>query len=491
MAIAYKALLFFLLSVVLNPPLLAQVRPLPRNPIEPPPPTREQAEGPREPTRPAGPMENPAPNLPAPPSVRDRGVQPDRSLRIFTPPVIELASGSQRTPGRLASLSIKVSNLGNAKAVHLYALDFGCPIDVQPVLNGQQLFVHPFSGSQGNVRPRLTSDRNSTVRGAYDPELEIQVSIANRQGIPVDANGVAYFALSGVPGVTPFFRNEVTRQPDVVEMQTHQGPRGSAYDPYIRQLINVDANNATCIPSAIIALRDDAGEWYTFDSRGARLSLPGNFSRIGADRPMPMLVRGKAWFLAPARRVTVEDTSQLTRVFAANAKGQGAGSICSDTSRTPYGSFPVGVLERGRDLAFVIRSGPLGTRCRFEIPSAALPDGVGFVNAEFEVSAIGEHCRLDSLEGSSDMGGVFKLDRITRAVKEPAVITRPGRVGLSSAGWLNPYIFPDPGLTLRWQRTTAPMIAFLDCKSTLVNDHEVALIMRRATFTVPEGVRFP
>jgi hypothetical protein len=485
-------LLAGLLAFAVCAPLYGQVKPLPRNPLESPP-APAQPGTPREPGGTMTPRDNPAPNLPGPPTRLERGPQPNaHALRGVSLPVIEMVNSHEpRIPGEVTSLNIRVSNLGNARAMHLLVLDLGCSIDVHPGSRGHQLFMHGLSFRPIDNRPRLTSDRGSPVRGQYEYSGSQQLSITLRdlEGVPVARDGSVTFRLSGVVGVTPFFAQDIVEFPGLYN-GAYSGPAGFGHQIYLRQIQPVGAADSTCTPSAVVAMKDPAGRWFTYDDQGGRLELPGVFQRQTLDSRMPLVIKGRPWFMAAVRRVTIENTWQLGELLAPRITSLGTGSTCARQSVTPFGSFPVGLVERDRDLAFVIRSGPAGTRCQFDLPPRLLPQGVVLESTEFTVTHVGDQCRIEDEAAILYSRGALH-DPSDPVTELPRIISGQGKFGGSTLSWLNPFAKPEAGAAYRWGRWASPLVTVLDCRPTLVNDHEVAVSMRRATFLVAEGVRFP
>lgn len=219
---------------------------------------------------------------------------------------------------------------------------------------------------------------------------------------------------------------------------------------------------------------------------------PGGLTRFG--------VNAEAIPVIGFERTTVERTWGPLggRDFRLDAA---PGSVCQGTSSALGGAdHRVGKQEIDGDLAFVIRSGPAGTRCTWTTRPGPPPhligrtDGVRLAAIEVEVDGTAQCTvkdgavapgfnlgRLDFMRGitvdddagSQTVSGGGKEGLGDLAVDGITDVWGPGKSG-------GQFFVEDPPLTFT-----------LDCNATATNDHFVRVRVKRAIWRHPAGVRAP
>lgn len=253
------------------------------------------------------------------------------------------------------------------------------------------------------------------------------------------------------------------------------------------------------------------GDSFQIDQNGeGRISLPGWFTSAGAcavgvelslpGKPEPArLVAGPIHVQAP-QSYTLSGTGNLKATLGVRVSS--SLGICEGTSIGPT-NYQVGVVNNGSDLAFRIRSGPLGTECQFTSKAWLLPDGVRLVSVHWEavreipagqdqgkccvVSAFGNNCITMPPHSG------FNFTRGTAPVVTGEHSESPPYYSVTSA---ERQILEDGVIILdnqppRVVTLVKPMWGKLQCTNTLVNDHGVKLVLREMVLAGPPGLTFP
>lgn len=269
----------------------------------------------------------------------------------------------------------------------------------------------------------------------------------------------------------------------------------------------------------------------------------------------PVTTKANPYFLRTHRRITISNTNVLRDLLQPTVTPVTGVSLssCSGVSIGPMGNHSIGVQSRSGDLAFVIRSGPAGTVCKVETSPGRLPEGVRIVSAKFRIDKVGDKCRVPGGSASQaildfaltvnygfysvfSVGAYAMLTGDIPAFSETGPLTNdfelakhvlPARLigtqiirgrpaplpgppqsvityeNMSVHGFEDPYAVPStrlPGVRheTRIRSSSAlqydylePFVSYLGCGETLINDHEVALVLNSIIADVPEGVRFP
>ena len=230
--------------------------------------------------------------------------------------------------------------------------------------------------------------------------------------------------------------------------------------------------------------------------------------------------------LSTYKRVVVNDTARLSKLLAFETRSRVLGSVCSGTS-TGAGqpAREVGQYVEQGDIAFKIRSGPLGTSCDF-VTSAVNPglsNSIIPVRVTFSTKLDGNKCSsskftADDAGQASTFGGnrdAVILNRqlnLTQGNPSSGVVNIPRGTGdfngmlpailmegSKSVSWVaaidqrniskpvSASATRDPRGGLYWQ----PLAAYLTCEGTAVNDHGVSLRIDSMEFVVPKDSSFP
>lgn len=198
--------------------------------------------------------------------------------------------------------------------------------------------------------------------------------------------------------------------------------------------------------------------------------------------------------------VVVEDTWAAFD-GAALALTSGPGSVCQGVSSALGGAdHPVGKEKVDGDIAFVIRSGPVGTTCMWSARPTNPPllvgrkDGVHLASVEVEVEGT-EACRSPGAAvppgftlGRLDFMNGLVIDDDTKEKK----LAAPAHSGLGDVvieGVSN--VWGPSGRGGDFFVEDAPLTVGLDCNPTATNDHFVRVRVTRATWAVPPGLKAP
>lgn len=175
----------------------------------------------------------------------------------------------------------------------------------------------------------------------------------------------------------------------------------------------------------------------------------------------------------PREDIVVENTWDLREyidVHGGDILTSNSFGLCDGTLTGPAGTFDVGVLNDGGDIAFVTRSAPSGTTCDRQIGASRLRPGWG-ITLEFEEQSSGDAC-IVSRDGTPLDGRPTKY--AFNRMKE--------FIGWQTVGNVFGTLMPLPGGAYQWRTPTL----FTTCKPTISNDQEVRSIIRRAVITVPQ-----
>lgn len=448
-------------------------------------------------------------------------------------------------PAKSTTVAVEISGLGDSAAVHLLNFQTGCGFAANG--NGGNLVATDGRnvGFSTDRAARFSIDRASTIidtpnLNGGDPRkighLARNILSFDPVGIPV-RNGKAELSLYGrlgVEGTRPY----VEFNADQVVAANRDGRfPATGYATFLHNPFRIGPTQTDCHASGVILVKDRAGVWKMLDA-------DGGWVPVDASRAAVRTI-AKPFFLRPHRQVTIENTFALKEFFSAAVKPRNGLSVsaCEGTSVGPK-NYPVGVLNRGGDLAFVVRSGPVGTSCKIETQPAELPEGVQSVSLIFRVDKVGDKCGVPGqgtfqslydfallvhygfyMAGTSGayamMTGEYasssEFSPLTNDLSNAKQVMPARLIGrdyhssdpfpttylqMSVHGFENPYLFAKgmPGVRLETPvrqpsghstDVIEPMVAIIGCSNTLVNDHEVALVLERVIAQVPEGVRFP
>ena len=422
-------------------PAMAQVRPIP---------------APKPPLAPA-PSPSPVPKPTAPRLPPQTGAP--RTITINPRPQITIAPNPV-PDHRIAGLTVSLTGLGDAQAVHLFGFEPGCDFAQTPVSNNPM---------RRDITDSSRAGARSTVSYTTDASAG-RISAIQLPGLPV-VNGSAKLSIFGRVGgsirLSP--REETTGIPD------------EAPPTIARYTTNSLATGSprTCEPRAVLMVQGADGIWRNLRPDGS-LALA---QEVGAE-----VVKGVPWRTIGGARVTHTRTTNSRDALNPRFSFVRPGSVCSGVSRTPAGEFPVGILEVEGDLVFRIRSGPVGTHCRLELPGRSLEDGTR-LTLRFSASKVGDKCRIGAPAGFGLPGG-FVLDRADQFVLGPRRLTETGAVMLSWAGWIDPFVNGGGG---RLQHRTVMQEAHIDlyCEPTALNDHGIEIRFDEIEYMLPNGGRVP
>ena len=443
------------LALLLSGPVIAQVRPIPS----------------RTPGSPSSSVLTPS--VPARPSEPPRKALPAGPIQIAKLPRIALI-GAPPAVGRETTLRFLVSNLGDARAVHLFAFQPGCDFEQKGGISGLPLRLDIRTLGLGSTRAYSSSwDRR------FGDSRPIELP-----GIPV-ANGAAEVMLIGVTGASGgrFTPDEEVSGPSFASLMERD-----ALARYQRTI----TSDTQCEPKAYVMVQGADSQWRL-------LNRDGSFNDTFRTDGTAAMIIGQPFTPRPRRKVAISATGSLKSLLAPAIRANAPGSVCEGTSSALGGQdHAVGVIDKEGDIAFRIRSGPNGTRCIVAFPDAALPAGVTALNARFSVARTGDKCRLGNGGVPLDPGilaglipgASFALERSSQMLMRPQTIVE-GAVNPGSTGWLNPFAMPSEPARFNWSARIAPMLTGLFCEATATNDHGIELRLDSIEFLVPEGVAFP
>ncbi|WP_295530040.1 hypothetical protein [Novosphingobium sp. Chol11] len=444
-------------------PAMAQVRPIPDAPI----------------TRPPGSVLQPA--APTGPTLPPRSGLPKGPIQMPVRPQIALISEPPIT-GKVGVMRFRISNLGPASAVHLFAFRPGCTWEQTPGVWGLPLRIdqlaNRFSSQTGNYTTSFDPRATEIPRRMNDTRGPLG------DGIAV-TNGTAEFQIQGVAGIVGGslkLSDEVSR-PDQQALFERDALAG-----YQRSI----GNGTNCQPTAMLMVRDADSVWRAVNPDGTRNET---FRSDGSARA----VTGLLYTPRNRRTVTFGSTSALRDKLGAFMVGALQSTCNGVSSALGSPSYPVGISVRDGDLVFKIRSGPNGTRCLVRMQLTDLPTGATAF-ARFSTTKDGSKCRIGEgillneylayLVPPIFYLGSFNLDRSSQMLM-PIVRVDAGRFMISQNGWLNPYQMPSGADNFSWRTSLAPLAGMLFCEPTAVNDHGIELRLDSVDVELPEGVSYP
>lgn len=226
-----------------------------------------------------------------------------------------------------------------------------------------------------------------------------------------------------------------------------------------------------------------------------------------ADFGAPVTVSVPPFGFAPRQRYVFEDTWELRNLFSFSLAAGHIGT-CGGNSLGFNGTHAVGIVQSSNDIAFKIRSGPLGTECDFTSAAKRLPDG--FVLAELDfVRTEGpndsptnvtmmeprRYCGIGGYGGTAGAPVKFDFSRgkhVLASVDNADV--RESEFVLE--GWDRPLSTPDDvtfdvGSDLNYAVMLQPWYLKLKCVITPSNSEFITVRLNRVVFTGPPGVSFP
>lgn len=228
----------------------------------------------------------------------------------------------------------------------------------------------------------------------------------------------------------------------------------------------------------------------------------------------PLELTSPSFTLMGTRTVTLSTHAQIDALFGFGLQYQFG--VCEGFSDFGAGRFPVGkVADSRNDFTIAIRSGPIGTDCRWHSKMVQLPPGVKPLPGWDITAAASDENRPANLPSD--------IVALATCAITPAGIHYGGSAGPASSSfhfsrgtaWLpmgpfnsgeNPFMEGFPPITTRDGVTLIPaeqsaprtylaviptLRVELACGRTLVNDHWGLVTIKSVRFIVPDNVTFP
>lgn len=283
---------------------------------------------------------------------------------------------------------------------------------------------------------------------------------------------------------------------------------GVSNDCGFRQNPNVSFPSAVAV-SAGNASFSRQGTFRTFapSCNSLRLSVGVKFPEMKTHTAPLVLAVPTFNFRAP-QVYNFSSTGALKDFFGFSVVG--SHGSCAGDSLGPNGSFPVGVIEKSGDLAFAIRSGPLGTECEFVAKARRLPDGFALTQLRFskaegandsptnvQMAEPRHYCSIGGSGGT--VGGIsFKFTRGANVLVGGSDMfddNGPTLTNFVVSGFERPLlrdgvILLDSGDTA-FASVLVPMYLRLRCVITPSNSEHITIRLDSAQFIGPPGVTFP
>lgn len=419
-------------------PALAQVKPIPN-----PKPALKPAPTPKPPQQ---------PKLPT----------PSQPVTIKPRPILAIVA-TPASAHRVATLTVQLNGLGDARAVHLYGFDPGCDVG-QLAVSGLTLRRDVADAA------RMSSSGQGRVSYSSDEFPGRQVA-PHRPGLAVTNGSATITMLARIGGGIPLSpREEVTGQVDDSLPQVNDyASRGLAA-----------VGQQTCTPRAVLIVQGADGVWRNLRADGSLTSLTQDTTRA---------VTGLAWRVQGGQMIRHTSSTAARDILKPSMKVVRPGSACNGVSTAPGSQHPVGVLEDGGDLVFRIRSGPIGTHCRLLIPTRPLNDGTR-VTVSFSVRTTGSKCRVGAPAAPISAPGGFALNRSEGTRLAPIRPTEGGRIGLSWSGWINPNGHTSAD-RISPRTVLSAMEMDLFCEITAINDHAIEVRLDEVEYILPDGAPMP
>lgn len=231
-------------------------------------------------------------------------------------------------------------------------------------------------------------------------------------------------------------------------------------------------------------------------------ALPPNFQT----RSRQFTLRTQPVVAMPRKTVRLTTFDQINRLVRFSESGGNIGA-CSGFSDFGAGRFAVGVApgSQGR-FTFAVRSGPIGTYCRWKSALVTLPAGV--VLTKIDTTA-----QSDNSTGPNGRGATCRVHDTFE--DNPDTIVNGFDVFTVGTAWLHVGNYDwgagdDPNLrgyqplvyhAVRYRETETgspdyhswlvPIRVGMECGISALNDHYATLTINEMTFSVPEDVSFP
>lgn len=368
-----------------------------------------------------------------------------------------------------------------------------------------------YTASDGAVAARGTySGIQARETLTLSPALSMQIVPVQTQlpggnilpGVP-RIRSVSYGSFATQGALVPFANANVT-----IVIYNVSGSAGTRIPVRIvspRSITGVQACTLTLNPRIAI------GDSIVLDQNGeGRISLPGWFTSSGTcaigieltlpGKPEPARLVAGPIAVQPPVRYTVSTTSRLRNTLSVRISG--SLGICEGTS-LGFTNYTVGVVESGSDLAFRIRSGPIGTECQFTSKAWTLPEGVRLLSTKWErveeipsgqnegkccvVSAFGNNC----ITMPPHVGFNFTRGAAPIVTGERSELPPYYSITSSDQQILEDGVIIFDNQSPRLVTVVKPMWGKLQCTNTGVNDHGVKLVLRELLLEGPPGLTFP
>lgn len=451
-----------------------------------------------------------------------QGAIPRPNIQIFNPGFKIGLSGRFPISRELFGQKITLTGLTGMRSAHIFALEAGCEFggSMQRPIQGILSRTRTSRGIIVHSSERMGNDDWDRKRASESNPAPYRFKIPQRSGYPVKPDGTVELSLFGWANVDV---TETEFNNDMIG-GTVENP-GSGWVKYMFDATPLESGNdagETCTPRAIIAVEGQGNIWRLQDEAG-------NW-RAASDVTRPKLTEGQPWFSQGTRNVTITDTWRLGEKLKAEMRthNQLSFSQCAGISDNFHGKFPVGMVNRGGKLAFVVRSGQIPTDCFFSLGPNDLPPGVGISGMTFRLQKVGDKCgptRGSWGRNLTDLaqtflfppgeewfmpiayayseGGIGMLPRIydSRAMHVlPGVRLWPlaGTTDIPTFGVNNPSVHAigNPYALAQGQSgnegrdVLRPLLGLLSCDMAGSNDHEAAIILDSLTVNIPAGTTF-
>lgn len=370
-----------------------------------------------------------------------------------------------------------------------------------------------------NPRPAGATIRRLRFLGVAQPgnfgaELPVQIRATDARGasVTISVRGLP-FAPRIAPIATPRTALETWQFPLVFEglgamtqvrVDGLSGDCGFVVNTRVSVNPIINVNNGRASTSR-------TGSFRTSGTRCSSLRVTAAFKLPDSNVFGPPLTLGvPAFTFRVPQLYAFGNTKDLGNFFGFTAHDQTG--TCSGNSLGPSGSHPVGIIEKNDDLAFAIRSGPLGTECDFVSLLRQLPDGFALTKMDFSksegpndsltnvsMSDPKHYCKIGGSGGT--VSGIVKFD-FTRGTNNlsTAGLFDDGGPTLGDfvvQGFERPLVTPDNFIVLDANNTTfatmfLPMFLKLRCVITPAGNSEfITIRLNRVEFIGPPGLSFP
>jgi len=455
--------------------------------------------------------------------------QPQIKLPPPPPPLTIKSAPPQQVivPGLQPGKVIEIALVGGKGPIQI-AIDAGVHSQLfsvarRPTSTGRKSPQQPINQFQiGAANSIASADEFLGIRyagvaatGQMASQIPLTIRATDAAGSTVSAAMTVYPVDPQITIASNQFNNVIAKQAITVTVNLDRLPPGVSVLPLANRVYeNLTVAETNCFfltnGAGVSAVADLAGR-VTFQIQGSfgvrgsvvdqvhSCTFALEFAVGGSQRAAHSFVFEKTniGLVAPVR-YTLENTNAVKSQFnflPSNGSGGDLGGTFGTCSGTSYGveAVSVGMVDAGNDVAFRIRSGPIGTGCEWRSQRVDVADGLRLVAMNWEVSKVGSKCCSGAFTNCEPE------KRINAINSEAVPMVDKGFFGIplddGGGAFVAEQINGQRYSTKRnpdWGKSYfMPLTVRLRCDPTLVNDHGITLRLTSIVLEGPPGRKFP